>query len=86
MNPASSVFFAFVSASATERLNGVCNRCSIVFGGFEVRCTWQSIIPGITVSTGPKDYFPVEQLQMMKFDGERWQFFGPILEGNLGSG
>jgi branched-chain amino acid transport system substrate-binding protein len=43
-------------------------------------------IPGITVSTGPKDYFPVEQLQMMKFDGERWQFFGPILEGNLGSG
>jgi branched-chain amino acid transport system substrate-binding protein len=43
-------------------------------------------IPGITVNTGPKDYFPVEQLQMMKFDGERWQFFGPILEGNLGSG
>lgn len=43
-------------------------------------------IPGIAVDTGPKDYFPVEQLQMMKFDGERWQFFGPILEGNLGSG
>jgi hypothetical protein len=25
-------------------------------------------------------------MQMMKFDGEKWEFFGPTLEGNLGSG
>ena len=41
-------------------------------------------IPGITVNTGPKDYFPIEQMQMMKFDGTHWQFFGPIIPGTLG--
>jgi branched-chain amino acid transport system substrate-binding protein len=44
------------------------------------------LIPGIAINTGPQDYFPIEQLQMMKFDGKRWQFFGPVLDGNLGSG
>jgi ABC-type branched-subunit amino acid transport system substrate-binding protein len=43
-------------------------------------------IPGITVNTSPTDFFPIEQMQMMKFDGARWQYFGPILEGGLGSG
>ena len=41
-------------------------------------------LPGITINTGPEDYFPIEQLQMMKFDGTRWQFFGPVLNGKLG--
>jgi branched-chain amino acid transport system substrate-binding protein len=44
------------------------------------------LIPGIAVNTGPQDFFPIEQLQMMKFDGKSWQFFGPIIDGNLGSG
>jgi ABC-type branched-subunit amino acid transport system substrate-binding protein len=44
------------------------------------------LIPGIAVNTGPKDYFPIEQMQMMRFDGTRWQLFGPVLEGNLSSG
>jgi branched-chain amino acid transport system substrate-binding protein len=41
-------------------------------------------LPGITINTGPEDYFPIEQLQMMKFDGQRWHFFGPVIDGNLG--
>ncbi len=41
-------------------------------------------LPGITINTGPQDYFPIEQMQMMKFDGTRWNFFGPVLEGQLG--
>jgi branched-chain amino acid transport system substrate-binding protein len=44
------------------------------------------LIPGIAVNTGPQDFFPIEQLQMMKFDGKSWRFFGPIIDGNLGSG
>jgi branched-chain amino acid transport system substrate-binding protein len=42
------------------------------------------LLPGIAINTGPQDYFPIEQLQMMKFDGQRWHFFGPVLDGNLG--
>jgi len=36
-------------------------------------------LPGIVVTTSPTDYRVNKQLQMMKFDGERWELFGPIL-------
>jgi hypothetical protein len=37
-------------------------------------------LPGILVNTAPDDYRVNKQLQMMKFNGERWELFGPILE------
>ncbi|WP_199580607.1 ABC transporter substrate-binding protein [Bradyrhizobium sp. MOS003] len=37
-------------------------------------------LPGIKVNTSPTDYRVNKQLQMMKFNGERWELFGPILE------
>jgi hypothetical protein len=38
------------------------------------------LLPGILVNTTPTDYRVNKQLQMMKFNGERWELFGPILE------
>jgi ABC-type branched-subunit amino acid transport system substrate-binding protein len=40
-------------------------------------------LPGIAINTGPQDYFPIEQLQMMRFDGQHWTFFGSVLDGRL---
>jgi branched-chain amino acid transport system substrate-binding protein len=37
-------------------------------------------LPGMEINTSPTDYRVNKQLQMMRFDGERWQLFGPILE------
>ena len=37
-------------------------------------------LPGIRANTTPDDYRVNKQLQMMKFNGERWELFGPILE------
>jgi len=37
-------------------------------------------LPGIKANTSPTDYRVNKQLQMMKFNGERWELFGPILE------
>jgi branched-chain amino acid transport system substrate-binding protein len=37
-------------------------------------------LPGIVVNTTPSDYRVNKQLQMMRFNGERWELFGPILE------
>ncbi|HVQ68507.1 MAG TPA: ABC transporter substrate-binding protein, partial [Bradyrhizobium sp.] len=37
-------------------------------------------LPGMKINTGPTDYRVNKQLQMMKFNGERWELFGPILE------
>jgi ABC-type branched-subunit amino acid transport system substrate-binding protein len=43
-------------------------------------------LPGMSISTSPTDYRLNKQLQMMKFDGERWIGFGPIIEaGKNGS-
>jgi branched-chain amino acid transport system substrate-binding protein len=36
-------------------------------------------LPGMTVSTTPDDWRINKQFQMMKFDGQRWVLFGPIL-------
>jgi branched-chain amino acid transport system substrate-binding protein len=41
-----------------------------------------TLIPGIRIKTTPTDFFPIEQVQMMRFTGERWQMFGPILDGH----
>jgi ABC-type branched-subunit amino acid transport system substrate-binding protein len=37
-------------------------------------------LPGIKANTSATDYRVNKQLQMMKFNGERWELFGPILE------
>ncbi|AWM04014.1 ABC transporter substrate-binding protein [Bradyrhizobium amphicarpaeae] len=43
-------------------------------------------LPGIKVNTSPTDYRVNKQLQMMKFNGERWELFGPILEDSAPAG
>ncbi len=42
------------------------------------------LLPGITINTSPTDFAPVKQVQMARFDGERWQLFGPVLSGAVG--
>ncbi|WP_050382626.1 ABC transporter substrate-binding protein [Bradyrhizobium pachyrhizi] len=42
------------------------------------------LLPGVTLSTGPADFQPIEQLQLMQFKGERWQLFGDVISGEVG--
>jgi len=39
------------------------------------------LLPGITINTGATDFAPVKQVQMARFDGERWHLFGPLITG-----
>ena len=43
-------------------------------------------LPGILGNTTPNDYRVNKQLQMMKFNGERWELFGPIIEDTGATG
>jgi branched-chain amino acid transport system substrate-binding protein len=43
-------------------------------------------LPGIVANTSPTDYRVNKQLQMMKFNGERWELFGPIIEDTGAAG
>jgi ABC-type branched-subunit amino acid transport system substrate-binding protein len=38
-------------------------------------------LPGTRIKTSPTDYAPLEQLQMMRFKGESWELFGPVMSG-----
>lgn len=37
------------------------------------------LLPGITYNTSPTDYRPLKQLQLARFDGQRWVRFGEVL-------
>jgi hypothetical protein len=41
------------------------------------------MLPGVKVNTGPDDFFPIEQMQLMKFDGEAWRLFGDVITGEV---
>ena len=38
------------------------------------------LLPGITVSTGPDDYLPFQQVRLRRFDGKSWVGFGELLD------
>ena len=42
------------------------------------------LLPGITINTGPNDFAPIKQMQMERFNGERFELFGPIMTGAVG--
>src|SRR5882672_7645038 len=42
------------------------------------------LLPGIKISTSADDFFPIEQMQLMKFNGESWELFGDIIAGEVG--
>jgi branched-chain amino acid transport system substrate-binding protein len=41
------------------------------------------LLPGITINTTPTDFAPIDQLQMQRFKGERWELFGDIISGEV---
>jgi len=43
-------------------------------------------LPGMVGNTSPTDYRINKQMQMMKFNGERWELFGPIIEDTGAAG
>jgi branched-chain amino acid transport system substrate-binding protein len=40
------------------------------------------MLPGITVNTSPTDHFPIDQMQLMRWDGKSWVRFGDLLVGS----
>jgi branched-chain amino acid transport system substrate-binding protein len=38
------------------------------------------LLPGVKINTSPTDFYPVEQEQLARFDGERWALFGEIYD------
>jgi branched-chain amino acid transport system substrate-binding protein len=43
--------------------------------GFRV----DTLLPGITITTGPTDYAPLEAVQLQRFNGKQWELFGDVM-------
>ena len=37
------------------------------------------LLPGIRLNTSPTDFYPIKQVQLMRFDGKTWVLFGELL-------
>jgi branched-chain amino acid transport system substrate-binding protein len=42
------------------------------------------LLPGISINTSPTDFAPIEQLQLMRFKGEKWELFGDVISADVG--
>jgi branched-chain amino acid transport system substrate-binding protein len=43
------------------------------------------LLPGIKINTSPSDYFPIEQMQLTRFNGEHGELIGSVMSGEVGS-
>jgi branched-chain amino acid transport system substrate-binding protein len=43
-----------------------------------------TLLPGVKINTGATDFYPIEQLRMMRFKDQKWDLFGPIISGEVG--
>jgi branched-chain amino acid transport system substrate-binding protein len=46
--------------------------------------TPDTLLPGVGINTSATDFAPIEQLQMMRFKGEKWDLFGDVISGEAG--
>jgi branched-chain amino acid transport system substrate-binding protein len=42
-----------------------------------------TLLPGIKINTAADNFAPIEQLQMMRFKGRKWELFGDIISSEL---
>jgi branched-chain amino acid transport system substrate-binding protein len=42
------------------------------------------LLPGIRINTSASDFYPIEQMQMQRFNGERWESIGDVMSGEVG--
>ena len=43
-----------------------------------------TLLPGIRINTAADNFAPIEQLQMMRFKGKKWELFGDIISSEMG--
>ena len=45
--------------------------------------TPDTMLPGVKINTSATDFAPIDQLQMMRFKGEKWELFGEAISGAI---
>lgn len=84
-------FYVVYGYSAAQALAEVLSRCKDDLTRTNVmrhaealsKVHLDMLLPGVTLNTSPADHYPIEQMQLQKFDGQNWVRFGPAIDGTL---
>jgi len=86
------VFTLFATASGIAQFAPLTTTTPTV-ASFTGTYSWQAanlkdldlpmLLPGIKINTSPNDFYPIQQMQMQRFDGQRWERIGPVMSGDL---
>jgi branched-chain amino acid transport system substrate-binding protein len=41
------------------------------------------LLPGIKINTAADDFAPISQLQIQRFNGQKWELFGEVINGDV---
>jgi branched-chain amino acid transport system substrate-binding protein len=80
-NHAAGYNYATLLMAVLRACNGDFSRDNIMKHAASLHdVTLPLLLPGISVSTGPDDYLPFQQLQLRRFNGKSWLPVGDILD------
>jgi len=79
-----SAIYGYTVAKALEQVLKQCGdeltrenvmKQAAAMKGFRI----DTLLPGITVTTGPDDYAPLQAVQLQRFDGKKFELFGQVI-------
>ncbi|TYO66698.1 ABC transporter substrate-binding protein [Bradyrhizobium hipponense] len=84
----SSVMYGYIVAQALVHVLKACGddltRANVMKQAASIKDFEPAgLLPGIKANTGPTDFAPLSQLQLMRFKGESWELFGDVLSGDV---
>jgi branched-chain amino acid transport system substrate-binding protein len=85
----SSVVYGYGAAQTLARILEMCGddltRANVMKQAANLKdFTPDTLLPGVRINTSATDFAPIEQLQMMRFKGEKWDLFGDVISGEAG--
>lgn len=73
---------AMVMHRVLEQCNGNFSRANILAQANNLKNLENPmLLPGIKVNTSPTNHHPLQQMQLQRWAGTKWERFGPIIEG-----
>jgi branched-chain amino acid transport system substrate-binding protein len=84
-----SVMYAYIVAQGLEQVLKACGdnltRENVMKQAASIKdLELGGLLPGVKVNTSPTDFAPLSQLQLQKFNGDKWDLFGDIVSGDVG--
>ena len=81
--------YGYVTAQALVQILKQCgndlSRANVIRQAASLnKVPFKLMLPGIVANTTATDFYPIQQLQMMRLKGEQWELFGPVISSGVG--